>query len=251
MSAGDYSAIKSCLDVTDKHIADALAAARTLSEPSPREKTLGLLKHMAGIARPGTGVPRMLLLLAKMAKRDWLDGELMVKLLGDSELTVIELLIDDGASVERMLGPLRIDVPIKEFAVAVERNLAMLAPLEVTERDGRRLFLKGTRDHRSLARKASISAFAVDLRRGFSIPDVARNKPAKPREEAQTGSYDKATAVLEMPAELRAPAAAKPVKAPAATPAAPAKASVEPPKQGPPPLPGGRKPPPPLPVRKK
>jgi hypothetical protein len=215
MATPDYSRIESCLDVTDDHIREALAAARTLNDPSPREKALALLRHMAKIARPGKGAARILLVLGKMAKRDWLDGDLLVKLIGDSELTVLELMIDDGASLERMLGPLKLDVPLSEFTSAVQRNRAALLPLEVEESDGRRLVLRGLREHRKLARKASISAFDVDLVRGFSSSAAA----AKP---ATTGASETG-------------------RKPPGPPPLPRAAAPKPGKAGPPPLPPPRK----------
>jgi hypothetical protein len=220
----DLSELKSCLDVKDEHITQALAAARSLSDPSPRDKALALLEHMVKIAAPNTGVPRVLVLFAQMARRDWIEGDLMVRLIGDSELTVIELLVDDGASRERIAGPLRVDVSLEEFRAAVAQNTAQLASLKPVENTERRLVLRGTRDHRALRRRPSISAFALDLGhvtgvKAVSKPDPPQHEPAPP-----------------------------PASAP---PAAPEK-----PRRGPPPLPAqekpaGARPLPPLPGRRK
>jgi hypothetical protein len=187
----DLSALRSCLDVKDEHITQALAPARSLSDPSPREKSFALLEHMVKIAAPKTGVPRILVLFAQMARRDWIEGELIVRLIGDAELTVVELMTDDGASRERIAGPLRIDVSLEEFREAVAQNSAQLASLKAIENTPRRLVLHGTRDHRALRRKPSISAFAIDLASVAAqatvvqpdppVPAVAPVAPEKPR----------------------------------------------------------------------
>lgn len=184
----DLSKLKSCLDVKDEHITQALAAARSLSDPSPREKALALLEHMVKIAAPNTGVPRVLVLFAQMARRDWIEGDLIVRLIGDAELTVVELLADDGASRERIAGPLRVDVALEEFRNAVAQNTAQLASLKPLENTPRRLVLRGTRDHRALRRKPSISAFALDLGhvtgvKAVTKPDPPVHEPSPPEPE--------------------------------------------------------------------
>jgi hypothetical protein len=181
----DLSELKSCLDVKDEHITQALAAARSLSDPSPREKALSLLEHMVKIAAPNTGVPRVLVLFAQMARRDWIEGDLVVRLIGDAELTVVELLVDDGASRERIAGPLRVDVSLEEFRAAVAQNTAQLASLRPLENTPRRLVLRGIRDHRALRRRPSISAFALDLGhvtgvKAISKPDPPQHEPEPP-----------------------------------------------------------------------
>ena len=126
-----FSKIKSCLDVTDADIRDALAPARSLIEPGPRERSLALVSHMATIAKPSRGAPKILLLLAHIAMRDWLEGELHVKLIGDHEVSVIEAFVDDGLSRVRLLGPLRIDAPLGEFAAGLQNHSHLVLPLVV------------------------------------------------------------------------------------------------------------------------
>jgi hypothetical protein len=184
----DLSKLKSCLDVGNEQIAQALAAARSLSDPSPREKSLALLAKMVEIAAPNSGVPRMLVLFAAMARRDWIEGDLMVRLIGDAELTVVELLIDDGASRERIAGPLRVDVPLEEFRAAIAQNSAQLASLTSVENSPRRVVLRGTRDHRVHRRKPSISAFALDLSNVSGTgPAKKADPPPRPPEKPRRG----------------------------------------------------------------
>jgi hypothetical protein len=110
-------------------------------------------------------------------------------------------------SRERMLGPLRIDVPLNEFATAIDLNGSMLLPLQTTEKTPRRLLLRGRREHKAMQRKASISAFAVDLVRGFAgaAPQSdASGAPASPDTSTKRiASYEKLPAALDMPDDLR------------------------------------------------
>jgi hypothetical protein len=197
MADPDYGAIRSCLDVTDRDFELALASVRSFNDPSPRQKSFALLRRMAEVAKPNAGAPRLLTLLARIAKRDWLEGELTVRLIGDTELSVLELLVNDGASAERVLGPLRIDVPLDEFVREVEKSRALLAPLRALECTPRRVELRGRPDHTLLARKASISAFATELVSGESgSRDAPNGAPAS------NAGFAKAEAVLDMPPDL-------------------------------------------------
>ncbi len=159
-----FDHLTSCLDVTDLTIAEVLAAAKSWSAPTPRQKTLALLRRMAEVARPGRGAPKMLVVLAHMAHRDWLDGELRVRLIGDPEVSVLELLVDDGLSTARILGPLRIDVPFAEFRRALELHPDLVLPLEVDGAlEARRVELVASERSRRNSLPPSLSAVSQSL----------------------------------------------------------------------------------------
>jgi hypothetical protein len=159
-----FSKIKSCLEVTDADIADALAPARSLIEPGPRERSLALVSHMAAIATPGRGAPKILLLLAHIATRDWLDGELVVKLIGDTEVSVIEVFVDDGLSRVRLLGPLRIDAPLGEFGAGLATHAHLILPLVVEGAiEPRRIELRTSAIGRRTSIPPSFSAVSASL----------------------------------------------------------------------------------------
>jgi hypothetical protein len=159
-----FSQIKSCLEVTDADIADALAPARSLIEPGPRERSLALVTHMASIATPGRGAPKILLLLAHMATRDWLDGDLHVKLIGDQEVSVLELFVDDGLSRVRLAGPLRIDAPLAEFAAGLRSHAHLVLPLVVEGKiEPRRIELRTSELTRRNSIPPSFSAVSPSL----------------------------------------------------------------------------------------
>ncbi|MEZ4225078.1 MAG: hypothetical protein R3B13_29260 [Polyangiaceae bacterium] len=125
----DFGHIESCDAVGDEVIAEALAAASSMAAATPRMKTLALIERMAEVAKPGRGAPKILVVLAHMASKSWLDGLLRVRVIGDSELSVVEALVDDGLSSQRVVGPLRVDVPFEEFRRAIELHPEFVAPL--------------------------------------------------------------------------------------------------------------------------
>lgn len=219
---GMWEGLNSWADVTDAVVAKALAPAHSLNDPSPREKSLALVRHMATVAQAGVATERLLVLLAEMSKRSWLDGSLVVRLIGDSELTVLELLIDDGFSAERVLPPTKLDLPLDElFAVvkAGDPRLANLTPREAPT--DRRIVLVGRPEHRRERRKQSLSAFDTSLLAAVSggrrvevpggtpavkppprAPVAAESEEdaAEPEQDADAlAHYDRPSAVLEMP----------------------------------------------------
>ena len=115
--------IKRCLDITDNDIA---LAAET------RETCELLLDHIAKVAAPNQGAPKLLLLFARMATTacDWIDGELRIEMVGDGDVTVFETMSELGGGMkERVLAPFSMNVPMSEFVRAVERVPHMIAPL--------------------------------------------------------------------------------------------------------------------------
>jgi hypothetical protein len=125
----DLTEATSCLLVTDDLITEALRPSRDLREPGPRERVFYLLDHMAKIARPAQGAVKILLVLARVANRDWVDGALEVRVEADGSATRIELLVDDGLSLVRIRKPLHMDVPYDEFRAAIERKPGVILPL--------------------------------------------------------------------------------------------------------------------------
>ncbi len=150
----DLSQIGTCFEVTDDDIGDALAPARSLKETSPRERILALLGRMAAIARPRQGAPKILIAIAHMATRDWIEGDLLVTVAESDAGTDIALSVDEGASVSRFGQPLRVAAPFQEFEVAVRARADMLLPLRP---DGE-------------FRKASFTLRATALARRTSMP---------------------------------------------------------------------------------
>lgn len=230
--------IASCMDVTESLIAEAMAPARSMNDQSPREKCLALVRHMASVACPNQSAWRVLELLARMSKRSWLEGRLVVRLIGDSELTVLELLVDDGVAAERMLPPVRMDVPLAELAKYIDGHRRELAPLTYKEQPSdRRLVLWGMPEHQRQHRKPSFSALdtsliaqaagrRVEIEGGTpAVATAPAPERSSPSSDPPIAAYDRPSATLEIPDHLRDPAA--PAQAPA-------KAKAKPPRPPPP-----------------
>lgn len=175
--------IGSCLDLTDQDIADALAPARSLSEPGPRERSWALIEHLTRIAKPGRGGPKILLVLAHVSLRDWLDGELVVRLVGDPQSTLLELFVDEGVNRSRVLGPLRMEVPFGELATAVRLQPQQVLPLAVRGGIGEgRMELATSPELRRSSAPPSYSAVSASLLPLVSggqrpLPNIASRPP--------------------------------------------------------------------------
>jgi hypothetical protein len=133
-----------CLEVDAALVEQALAPATDLLTPPPRARLLALLQRMCQVAEPSRGAPRILLVLAKMARCPWLDGVLIVRVHAEDPYTRIDLLTDDGISLERLCPSARINAPFQEFARAARLRPDLLQPLFTDELDDRRLHLRAS-----------------------------------------------------------------------------------------------------------
>ncbi|HEY2516916.1 MAG TPA: hypothetical protein VGI39_38860, partial [Polyangiaceae bacterium] len=167
-----YSHIKRCLELSDKDIESAVGDRRLAK---------ALLDQLSKVSRPGDGGPKLLLVLAKMAAEgsEWIDGDVRVEMLADADTTLVEVLSELGLGMhERVFPAFKMNVPLDEFARAVERVPHMVAPLAIATKSPRRLVL-------SAASMADEDAEGEDA--GVSIGDdslygapgrrVSRDKP--------------------------------------------------------------------------
>jgi hypothetical protein len=148
---GDFAHLVRCLDVREKDLADAIVS---------RERTRGLVLHMAACSAPNTGVAKVLLVFARMATTAcaWIDGDLLVELVGDEELSVVEGLTELGGGLrERLFAPASFCAPLSEFARAIERVPHLITPLALRN---------------ATARRISLSASALVRRTTFPPPPV-------------------------------------------------------------------------------
>ena len=83
--SGDHARIARCLDLQEHDIAAAIGA---------REVTKSLLRRLAEVSAPDSGVAKVLLVYARMATTacDWADGDLCVDLAGEGPVTTVEVL---------------------------------------------------------------------------------------------------------------------------------------------------------------
>jgi hypothetical protein len=97
---------------------------------------------------------------------------LIVRLIGDDEVTVLEILVDDGLSRERIAGPLRVDVSLAEFRNAIHLKPFLIRPLDVDGKpEPRRIVLRSMRGLLDTG-PASFSTAASGLMRAVSGEDA-------------------------------------------------------------------------------
>jgi len=133
-----YAHIKRCLELSDRDITSAIADRRLAK---------ALLDQLAKVSKPSDGAPKLLLMFAKIAAQqvDWIDGALRVELVGDGEVTTVEVLTELGLGMhERVFPSFKMAVPLEEFARAVERVPHMIEPLSIATSSASRLVLTAT-----------------------------------------------------------------------------------------------------------
>ena len=150
-----YAHIKRCLELSDRDIASAVGDRRLAK---------ALLDQLAKVSRPGDGAPKLLLVFARLASSsvDWIDGGLRVEMVGDADVTVVEVLSELGLGMhERVFPSFKMSVPLEEFARAVERVPHMIEPLTIGTKSARRLVLTaiadGEEDEEEDRRRPSVS----------------------------------------------------------------------------------------------
>lgn len=133
--------IQSCFDVTDEMIAEAM---RPDGVELPWTRVSALLSRMARVAFPRRGAPKLLVVLAEMAQRDWFDSTLEVQVVrrADGPNGVISgcevhVLSHDGQALSPLCDPLVVAAPFEELAQVARVNPAVIAPLVlVYDEDG-------------------------------------------------------------------------------------------------------------------
>ncbi len=199
--AEPFSHLARCLDLSETDFERAIDS---------REMCQKLVVQIGKISRPETGSPKLLLLFARMAARgcDWLDGALRIDLVGDAQVTVVEVLEDAGGVRERIFPPVALQVPLGEFSRAVQRVPHMIEPLELVASSKRRMSFVGALDERVEVSPAQIdesSMFGSPASR-TSIPPPAgklsfslRSFGSEPPEAAseELSEHDRPTALPE------------------------------------------------------
>jgi hypothetical protein len=184
-----FEHITRCISVTDKDVEEAVVSRATAQ---------ALFDHLAKVAKPNEGAPKILLLFARMATTacDWLDGELRVELVGDGELSVFESMTELGGGLrERALPSFAVHVPLSEFVRAVERVPRMIEPLYVKSKTDRRLILVSSEERaaRSLppvpvaiAEEHLIDVAAPAVPLPPAVPRPVKPPPLPPRPRAKS-----------------------------------------------------------------
>jgi hypothetical protein len=97
----------------------AFAPARTISDPLPRQRVLGLITRMAKTARSTDDADHMLDVLGRMATQTWVEGQLAVVFRHQETGVEIDLLTYDGLSYTRLIQPLSAALQLAEIVQLV------------------------------------------------------------------------------------------------------------------------------------
>lgn len=229
----------SCFAVTEAHIREALQPAASLTDTSPRERVWALIDRMVAVAKPRQGAPKILLVLARMAGAEWIEGHLEVRVRPDGAGVVIEVLVDDGLSVTRLKPPMRVAAPYDELASAVELHAAMVEPLVPIALSDDGLVLRADQDAPE-PDSGTMDVVASEVLQG----DARKQRPIADRAppSGRPSSKPGAKSARPGPKSVRpSPKSIRPVPKPSAKSERPAAKSVRPPPKAPfvPPLPGG------------
>lgn len=149
----EFAHLVRCLDVRETDVADAVAS---------RDRTRALLLHLADCSAPNTGVAKVLLVFARMATTacDWIDGDLLVELVGHAEVTVVEAHTELGGGLrERLFAPASFRAPLVEFSRAIERVPHLVAPLAIRSASARRISLSAS----ALVRRTTVPPPPVQI----------------------------------------------------------------------------------------
>src|SRR5688572_28594806 len=120
-----FGHLERCGDLSEEDI--VLAA-------SSRAECAALLARMSEISAPATGAAASLSVFAVLASSacDWLDGDLVVELYEEEEITIARVMTELGDGMrERVFPPIKLKAPLAEWNVAIERNPDIVGSLSV------------------------------------------------------------------------------------------------------------------------
>lgn len=111
-----------------------------------------LLTRMSEIAVPDTGAAAVLSVFAALASAacDWLDGDLVIEMVEDDEVTTMSVLTDLGGDMREKVfkRPFVLRIPLAEISAAVERTPDILGSLKLRRISWRRVALSANEEVR-------------------------------------------------------------------------------------------------------
>ena len=116
-----------------------------------RDDCAALLARMSEISARDTGVAAVLSVFAALASGacDWLDGDLVIELLEDDEVTSVNVLTDLGGNMrEKVFRPFSMSVPLDEITSAIDRTPSILGALKLRRISWRRIVLSANEELR-------------------------------------------------------------------------------------------------------
>ncbi|MCC6645399.1 MAG: hypothetical protein IT374_07510 [Polyangiaceae bacterium] len=183
--------LSSCADVSDEDIEIAFEPQRSPADPPPRDRVVALLRKMAEVARPSAEAPRILLVLARLARSGLVRGVLEIKLRRTDRGVSLDVTCDDGVNVERVFRATELSAPLSEFEAffaEFEKKLAPLSPKPSVEPSTFRLLGRAaTPAGASSRRMLAAPPVAMTVRRAVPLPVDARRPDASQKKPDDDG----------------------------------------------------------------
>lgn len=104
------------------------AAFDPSGQPHAAQRVLRLLERMARVSKPNTGAPRLLMVLARLAEADWIDGNLEITLRDFGVATEVDVRVDNGRLRVRW-RTFNLAVPLSEFSEFLRKSPSAVRPL--------------------------------------------------------------------------------------------------------------------------
>ncbi|MBX3216072.1 MAG: hypothetical protein KF850_28790 [Labilithrix sp.] len=118
------------IDLANLASSAELTSEVLLQAASSSQELKRLVARVGEVARPEQGWTRLLKVIARVARAEWMEGDLQVELSGDDKGTTIAFYAVLGAGIrERLFGAHYVQVPIDEFQRAVVLAPAIVEPL--------------------------------------------------------------------------------------------------------------------------
>jgi hypothetical protein len=128
-----FAKVASCTDLTPERAALASESAESMQ---------AFLRHVADIARPGEGCPKVLMALARLATDEcaWFEGMLRIELTESEDAqgkTALDVFAENGGVRERAFPQVLLFAPLDEFQRAVRLAPHLIVPLTLREEEPR------------------------------------------------------------------------------------------------------------------
>lgn len=206
----DFSSLKSCTELRDVHITEAVQSSEAMS---------ALLDRFVALAGPNKGAPVILAALARLGTTacDWIDGELRIELVAQGDRTKVICSSSIGGGFREKPFPEKVlAAPLAEFSRMISRVPKLIEPLVVKETESR-IVLSVAADVRKTTVPPTVAIGDASL---LSVPKIpAAPAPAlavRPKPAAATAPRPAAPAPPRpgAPGAAAAPAPPKPTPGP-------------------------------------
>lgn len=118
-------ALTSCAELTNEHAEHAVRSA---------ESFRAFIAWAAAVARPGDGAPKVLMAIARLIGKSWVEGTPKVEIRAEQTTTTLSVFAEHGAGIRERIVPIaRLHVPFAELTQAIRLAPQLILPFEATE----------------------------------------------------------------------------------------------------------------------